>query len=171
MGLKNKLEKIQKEETGGWNCKNKKDEKFLEALENENWKDAEELVKKGANVNIYLESGVTLRGYYGYYEDYEIGELEDMGLMPPKHYVAVNRFLASHGGKFETNESKKQTETFNNNREHEELNRSILAKLRNKLAKKVDNVLGTHLEDKKIAKPIKKIEKAVSDKLFGRVNE
>lgn len=46
-----------------------------------------------------------------------------------------------------------------------------LAKVRNKLAKKVDNVLGTNLEEMKIAKPLKKIEKAISDKLFGKVKE
>ena len=171
MNIEKKSEEF-KEETGGWNCKNKIDEKFLEALESENWKDAEELVNKGANINMYLESGVTSRGYYGYYEDYEFGELDDMGMPPaPTHYVAVNSFLASHGGKFETDESKKQTETSNNNKEHEELNRSILAKVRNKVAKKIDSVLGTTLEEKNITKPLKKIEKAVSDKLFGKVKE
>ncbi len=51
------------------------------------------------------------------------------------------------------------------------LNNSKLGKLRNKLAKKIDSILGTNLKDKKIAKPIKKIEKAVSNKLFGKVNE
>lgn len=46
-----------------------------------------------------------------------------------------------------------------------------LATLRKKIAHDIDETLGTHLEEKKIAKPIKKIEKAVSDKLFGKVNE
>jgi hypothetical protein len=49
--------------------------------------------------------------------------------------------------------------------------KSRLATLRKKIAHGVDETLGTHLEEKKIAKPIKKIEKAVSDKLFGKVNE
>lgn len=51
------------------------------------------------------------------------------------------------------------------------LNSSKLGKLRNKLAKNIDNVLGTNLKDKKIAKPIKGMEKAISDKLFGKVKE
>ena len=50
-------------------------------------------------------------------------------------------------------------------------NKSKLANLRQKLAHDIDKTLGTHLEEKKIAKPIKKIEKAVSDKLFGKVKE
>lgn len=55
--------------------------------------------------------------------------------------------------------------------QNKELNKSKLGKLRNKLAKKVDNVLGTKLEEKKIAKPLKKIEKSISDKLFGKIHE
>ena len=50
-------------------------------------------------------------------------------------------------------------------------NKSKLANLRQKLAHDVDKTLGTKLEEKKLAKPLKKIEKAVSDKLFGRVKE
>lgn len=46
-----------------------------------------------------------------------------------------------------------------------------LSILRKKIAHDIDETLGTHLEEKKIVKPIKKIEKAVSDKLFGKVNE
>ena len=46
-----------------------------------------------------------------------------------------------------------------------------LSTLRKKIAHGIDETLGTHLEEKKIAKPLKKIEKAVSDKLFGKVNE
>lgn len=46
-----------------------------------------------------------------------------------------------------------------------------LATLRKKIAHDIDETLGTKLEEKKIAKPLKKIEKAVSDKLFGKVNE
>ena len=49
--------------------------------------------------------------------------------------------------------------------------KSRLATLRKKISHDIDETLGTHLEEKKIAKPIKKIEKAVSDKLFGKVNE
>ena len=55
--------------------------------------------------------------------------------------------------------------------EHNLLNKSILARVRNKLARKVDNLLGTNTEAKKLAKPLKKIEKAISDKLFGKVKE
>lgn len=54
---------------------------------------------------------------------------------------------------------------------YENYNRSKLAYLRKKIAHDIDETLGTHLEEKKIAKPIKKIEKAVSDKLFGKFNE
>ena len=52
-----------------------------------------------------------------------------------------------------------------------ESNNNEIAKLRNKLAQKVDKVLGTNLEKKELSKPLKKIEKAVSDKLFGKVKE
>lgn len=50
-------------------------------------------------------------------------------------------------------------------------NPNKLATLRKKIAHDIDETLGTHLEEKKIAKPIKKIEKVISDKLFGKVNE
>ena len=46
-----------------------------------------------------------------------------------------------------------------------------LATFRNKIAHNLDKKLRTHLEEKKIAKPLKKIEKAISDKLFGKVKE
>ena len=49
--------------------------------------------------------------------------------------------------------------------EHEIYNRSKLAKVRNRAAK----ALG--LDNVKLSKPLKKIEKAVSDKLFGKVKE
>lgn len=45
-----------------------------------------------------------------------------------------------------------------------------LATLRKKIAHDIDETLETHLEEKKIAKPIKKIEKVISDKFFGKVN-
>ena len=50
-------------------------------------------------------------------------------------------------------------------------NISKLAILRKKIAHDIDETLGTHFEEKKIAKPLRKIEKIVSDKLFGKVNE
>lgn len=46
-----------------------------------------------------------------------------------------------------------------------------LAVLRKKVAHDIDETLGTKLEEKKIVKPLKKIEKVVSDKLFGKVRE
>ncbi len=46
-----------------------------------------------------------------------------------------------------------------------------LANLRKKIAHNIDKTLGTNLEEKKLVKPLKKIEKFVSDKLFGKVNE
>ena len=52
-----------------------------------------------------------------------------------------------------------------------ETNTNKLATLRKKIAHDIDETLGTHLEEKKIAEPIKKIEKAISDKLFGKVKE
>ncbi len=55
--------------------------------------------------------------------------------------------------------------------EHEKLNESKLAQLRKAVAKGIDDALGTNLEEKKLAKPLKKIEKAVSDKLLGKVKD
>lgn len=55
--------------------------------------------------------------------------------------------------------------------QHDILNQSKLGMLRSKIAHSVDNLLGTHFEEKKMVKPLKKIEKAVSDKLFGKVKE
>lgn len=46
-----------------------------------------------------------------------------------------------------------------------------LAKIRKKMAQSIDNTLGTNLEQRKVSKPLKKIEKAVSDKLFGEIKE
>ena len=48
---------------------------------------------------------------------------------------------------------------------------SKLAILRNKIAKGIDADLATKFEEVKLAKPLKKIEKFISDKLFGKVNE
>lgn len=62
-------------------------------------------------------------------------------------------------------EPKKEQITENN------FNTNKLATLRKKIAHKIDETLGTNLEEKKLVKPLKKIEKAVSDKLFGKVNE
>ena len=69
---------------------------------------------------------------------------------------------------------KDHVEAFNkleNIYEHNLLNDSKLATLRKKIAHGVDETLGTNLEEKKLAKPLKKFEKVVSDKLFGKVNE
>lgn len=46
-----------------------------------------------------------------------------------------------------------------------------LAALRKKIARDVDETLGTKLEEKKLAKPLKKLEKIISDKIFGKVKE
>lgn len=64
-----------------------------------------------------------------------------------------------------------QSEKKDSVKELAESNNNEMAKLRNKLAQKVDKVLGTNLEKKELSKPLKKIEKAVSDKLFGKVKE
>ena len=56
-------------------------------------------------------------------------------------------------------------------RQKKELNISKLATLRKKITHNIDETFGTNLEEKKLAKPLKKIEKAVSDKLFGKVKE
>ena len=48
---------------------------------------------------------------------------------------------------------------------------SKLEERRQEFAQKIDEKLGTNLEGKKLAKPLKIIEKVVSDKLFGKVNE
>lgn len=61
--------------------------------------------------------------------------------------------------------AKKETVTTN------EVATNKLAKIRKKIAHGIDETLGTKLEEKKLAKPLKKIEKAVSDKLFGKVKE
>lgn len=46
-----------------------------------------------------------------------------------------------------------------------------LAILRNKFVRQFDEGWGTSLEEKKLATPLKKIEKFISDKLFGKVKE
>jgi hypothetical protein len=46
-----------------------------------------------------------------------------------------------------------------------------ISSLRYRIANKADKVLGTKLAKKKIAKPLKKLEKAVSDKLLGKTRE
>lgn len=43
-----------------------------------------------------------------------------------------------------------------------------LADVRNKVTKKIDKVFGTNLEKMKLAKPLKKIEKAISDATLGK---
>ena len=48
---------------------------------------------------------------------------------------------------------------------------SKLAALRKRIAHGIDEKLGTKIEEKKLPKPLKKLEKAVSDRLFGKVNE
>lgn len=54
--------------------------------------------------------------------------------------------------------------------EHDVLNQSRLAQARHKLAKKVDKIFKTNLENRQLPKSLKKIEKKISDKLFGKVN-
>ena len=54
---------------------------------------------------------------------------------------------------------------------HTTLNNSKLGKLRRQIAKTIDKTLDTDLEEEKLPIPIKKIEKAISDKLFGKVKE
>ena len=51
------------------------------------------------------------------------------------------------------------------------LDNSKLAKLRIKLANKTDNLLGTNFEKTELPKSLKKVEKAISDRLFGKVKE
>ena len=62
--------------------------------------------------------------------------------------------------KSKINEGKQNEKVSHKEKEHEVLNQNKLEKLRNKAAKKIDKVFGTHLEDKKHAKPIKKIGKS-----------
>ena len=46
-----------------------------------------------------------------------------------------------------------------------------LSKVRKMIAHNIDETLGTNLEEKKLTRPLKKLEKAISDKLFGKVKE
>lgn len=66
---------------------------------------------------------------------------------------------------------KYQQNTDNKKSPENELNKNKLATLRKKITHGLDKTLGTKLEEKKLAKPLKKIEKVVSDKLFGKVND
>ena len=66
---------------------------------------------------------------------------------------------------------KYQQNTDNKKSPENEPNKNKLTTLRKKITHGLDKTLGTKLEEKKLAKPLKKIEKAVSDKLFGKVNE
>lgn len=66
---------------------------------------------------------------------------------------------------------KYQQNTDNKKSPENELNKNKLATLRKKITHGLDKTLGTKLEEKKMAKPLKKIEKVVSDKLFGKVND
>ena len=72
--------------------------------------------------------------------------------------------LAENYLKYQQNTEKKKSP-------ENELNKSRLATLRKKITHGLDKTLGTKLEEKKLAKPLKKIEKVVSDKLFGKVND
>ena len=70
-----------------------------------------------------------------------------------------------------TDENKQKKEKILANKEKKKIADNKLAQTRKKLAQRIDAVLGTHLEDKKLAKPLKKIEKAVSDKLLGKIKD
>lgn len=70
-----------------------------------------------------------------------------------------------------TNQKSDVKEKILANKERKRTADNHLAKLRNKMAKKIDNVLGTNLEEKKLATPLKKAEKKISDKLFGKVRD
>lgn len=55
--------------------------------------------------------------------------------------------------------------------DHERLNKSKLGQLRLRMVQKIDKKLNTNLEKVKLPIGLKKIEKAVSDKLFDKVKE
>jgi len=48
---------------------------------------------------------------------------------------------------------------------------SKLGESRNKFARSIDKKLGTHLEEKELGKSLKMVEKFVSDKLLGKIND
>lgn len=52
-----------------------------------------------------------------------------------------------------------------------ELNNNKLARVRARLAEKIDRKLGTHLEKAELPTPLKKVEKAISDTILGKVRE
>lgn len=98
----------------------------------------------------------------GFSDEYEQGdpEFEAYQKMAPNCREAFDIFMKVRKAVFAGENNQKQN-----------LAPNKLATLRKNVAHNVDKALGTHLEEKKLPKPIKNIEKALSGILFGRVNE
>lgn len=113
---------------------------------------------------IYDEIGCGFSGKHVPYTD----EKGQQIFMSVDNYYNFYKELEQQDGRFGAVYHKAREEAI---AENTALNHSKLGMLRNRLAKGVDKTLGTKLEEKKLAKPLKKIEKFVSDKLFGKVKD
>ena len=180
--------------------KTQQDIDFIAALDNEDYKKAEQLIKEGANVNVCTKEGETIRGVYlslavdrfKYCDD----ELEKIGFdkYSDKKYRKYSRqhdFMEKHGGRLFTDESLQIRENYNESRGIKPFERiandakfeapvtrqmasnySKLGQLRKKIAEGIDNKLGTHLEDVSLPTSFKEhIEKPISDKVLGKLQD
>ena len=77
-------------------------------------------------------------------------------------FVNIDKYISSDKtlNKFISNKLTKQQNTLN------DTSKEVLARCRKKLAQRIDGILGTNLVDVKLSKPIKIIEKTVSQKIF-----
>ena len=106
-------------------------------------------------------------------DEIPIGDYLDLESIRSKGIVAALKKAKFKGNDNSLNNliSDAQKATLNAWSEKNSKATSKLATLRKKIAHDIDETLGTKLEEKKLAKPLKKIEKVVSDKLFGKVKE
>ena len=86
----------------------------------------------------------------------------------PKQTQALSDFVCETFKANNLEERKIAFKKLESTYEHNLLNKSKLAEVRIKLAKKIDNTLGTELAEKKLPLFIKKIEKRISDKVLGK---
>ena len=177
--------------------KTQQDIDFIAAIDNEDYKKAEQLIKEGANVNVYTKEGETIFGVYlslavgraKYCDD----ELEQDTSSDKKYrkYQRQYDFMEKHGGRVFTEESLQIRENYvesrgiklfkriANDAEFEApvtrqmaSNYSKLGQLRKKIAEGIDNKLGTHLEDVSLPTSFKeRVEKPISDKVLGKLKD
>lgn len=119
---------------------------------------------QGFNMMTYKKISDGSKSFRGHEEPYK-DENGNQIFMNIDQYYDFYKEMEQQDERLGTRLQKNKEET---NIENRVLDNSKLAEIRKKMAKKIDETLGTKLTQKELPKPLKKIEKAISDKLLGK---